>query len=170
MIGWLCVQLGDSSKTVSIDTYVYRSHWRRGIVHIRADSNSWCLCLLIPHAWNHPPLGWPQTRGWAISGLLSVSTPLDHFSLSFSFCLSICISLSRSLAINVRCFHIPPRELHRRWEREREILLIPVIRSKIRRNDSLDPLWHPTFSRGCAKLMSLEREILGANIYRFEIW
>lgn len=98
--------------------------WRRmGIVHIRTDSNSWCLCLNHQPSdslsWNHPPLGWPQTRGWAISGLLSVSTPLDDFSLSLS--LSICISLSRSLAINVRRFRIPSRTS----SPLREILLIP---------------------------------------------
>lgn len=164
MIGWLCVQLGDSSKTVSTDTYVYRfpPRWRRvGIVHIRTDSNSWCLCL------NHQPSGSlspclePSSARLAANkrvGNFGVSTPLDHFSLflSLSVCLSICISLSRSLAINVRRFHIPSRTS---FVAETD-LADSIEDSKERFVGSFMISWIPDGGRrGCAKLMRLKRGV-----------
>lgn len=61
-----------------------------GIAHIRTDSNSWCLCLVAGikfSARSEPPQpsSWPQTRRWAISGSLSVSTLLDHLRAAPSF-------------------------------------------------------------------------------------
>lgn len=147
-----------------MDTYtdpLAQKRGKGGIAHIRTDSNSWCLCLVNDatrrnhQAWfslstlggANPSLGWPQTRRWAISGLLSVSTPLDHFSSplsprSFSVLffnhpslvpVSVYLTLSRSAAtLETRCFHIPRgRELHCRSSSTGD-LADPGIRSKPR--------------------------------------
>ena len=76
--------------------------------------------------------------------------------LSLSICLSICISLSRSLAINVRRFHIPSRTS---FVAETD-LADSIEDSKERFVGSFMISWIPDGGRrGCAKLMRLKRGV-----------
>lgn len=170
-----------------MDTYtdpLAQKRGKGGIAHIRTDSNSWCLCLVNDatrrnhQAWfslstlggTNPSLGCPQTRRWAISGLLSVSTPLDHFSSPLSPRSFSVLFFNHPSLVPVSVY----LTLSQRWKPDASTFLevenfiavrrapgILLILEFDRSHDSLDSLWHHRYRafsqlpRGCTNLMSL---------------